>query len=924
MLPSLRHPGRVLVLVLVAAALNAVPIELPGGVKLVLGSFVCLPLALALRLPWGPLAVALPMAVTIFTLGQPFVFLVVAAEAVWLAVGHRRWRHYPVLVDAAFWVLVGVPLAAGLYLGVGTEPADIVAVAVVTLVLNQVGAAALASFLLRQTRLAAWLEEHLQARRRMREMIFHSVFVLSIVPLALLGLGLSVLLRAYSEREDREHLGSTSQRLSQQLDLFLHSHAAAVTAAAGTLGRSGIDGGVLIEEVRRTHPAFITMLVADARGRIMHAAPARALNPAKFTEVGDREYFRQARDLDRTFVSGVFRGRGFGRDILVAISAPVRDAAGNFIGIVEGSLEVHEFARQIMGRENEGQVELLFADASGRVISSDAVPAIAPLTPLKHLPQAVLAAGATPARPGRFDRADGRGGWTRMTGVAARSAHYGVRVIAQRPLLAGLTGSGWLLMLFAGVAAVILGAAFRVTRGGRRATATPLEDFARSANRQAALRRVEPVAMAYPDAPYEVWIVFRAFNQLAVQLQGTYAMLRQTNKDLDRRVVERTAEAEAARRQAEAANQSKTDFLAMTSHEIRTPLNAIIGLADSLTDSVREPVAQARLRTIRSSGQRLMTVVNDLLDLSRVEAGKLDLCRAPLEVRTLVGEVRALFALRAGQQGLWLKIELETEQPLWIEADDARLQQVLINLVGNALKFTRTGGVTLRVKQESAGAEVGLRFAVIDTGPGIPADQQARLFQPYVQLPGAAQSPIPGTGLGLSICRRLVDLFGGTLAVRSEAGAGAEFYFSFRAARAPAPAVVPPPRAETAGPALRVLAADDNIANQEVLRSMLEMHCAQLVIVDGAGAALAELERTEFDAALIDLEMPDADGFSVARTVRAWRGSEASRGCRLIAFSAHAREQMSARCAASGFDDFVEKPIDRKELMRAVRERVTA
>ena len=294
-----------------------------------------------------------------------------------------------------------------------------------------------------------------------------------------------------------------------------------------------------------------------------------------------------------------------------------------------------------------------------------------------------------------------------------------------------------------------------------------------------------------------------------------------------------------------------------------------------------------------------------------------------MELGAICADLRGLFALRAEQQGSHLEFILPAESPLWLEADAPRLEQILINLIGNALKFAREGRITVRVDLLRAlEGEVELRFAVSDTGPGIPADEQARLFQPYVQLPGGAKAAEPGSGLGLSISRRLVALFGGELALRSARGEGAEFHFSLRLRRAVPPQAIrlaqaPPPGATD----LRLLAADDNSANQEVLRGLLQTRCRHLVIVGSGTAALRALEREKFEVALIDLEMPDLDGLEVARIVRSWRGTEASRGCRLVAFSAHGRSQMWSACAGAGFDDFVEKPIDRGEFWRAVTTR---
>lgn len=930
---AVNHPGRVLLAVTLAAGLNFVPIELPGGARFLLGPYVYMPLVLVLGGPWGVLAAAVAMTVTIPVLAHPFAFLIATAEAVWLVWAGRRWPRAALLQDFIFWILGAFVLVPWLYGRVGALPDDLTVIVALKQALNNFSAVAVAILFLRHTNLAGWLDDRQVPRRRVRDIVLHSTVVLSLVPLALVGIGISMLVHAYGEREDREELTTTGQQLSHHLDLFFNLHESAVASLARTMSRGGGDPAALLEETRRAYPAFITMLVADADGNITHAATADALARTPAMNVSDREYFRRARDADRTFVSGVFRGRGFGRHVIVAISAPLHDANGAFAGVVEASLEVQEFAESVVGRRESREIELLFADKSGRVIYADAATHIQPLSSLRHQPHGELLRPDRARHRLEFDRTTGSGGGQRLIAFASRAARSGVVVIAQRPLLSAFEGSGFLFVLFGGVAAGILGAATWVAHGVRKTTSAPLEYFAASADEQSAREDVQPIADPFPDAPNEVGSVFSAFNRLAERLNRSLAMLRQsterlrrTNDELDRRVIERTAEAEAARQQAEAANRSKTDFLAMTGHEIRTPLNAIIGLAEAVADDIAVPLARERLNTIRSSGRRLLTVVNDLLDLSRAEAGKLELRPGPVELGALCEQVRALFALRAQQQGIGLLVECGASLPCWIETDGDRLQQVLVNLVGNALKFTRAGRIRLSVSRESETPEtMALRFAIIDTGPGIAPAEQARLFQPYVQLSTTARSGVPGSGLGLSISRRLVDLFGGTLAVRSAPGEGAEFHFTLPTRRIPGPGAVSSfERPMDPLPRLRVLAADDNEANREVLLSLLEHRCERLVIVEGGVAALAALGREEFDVALIDLEMPDLGGAAVAAAVRAGRAGADARTCRLIACSGHARRDMWPSCAAAGFDDFVEKPIRREALLFALQAAATA
>ncbi len=918
MFPSLQFPGRVLLLVVLASALNLVAIKLPGGALFFFGAFASMPLVLVLPAPWAILAAMVPAAVTIPQTGHPYLVILALLESVWLVAARRTKVRSHLMQDFLFWVLLGGPVIFLLARFVGGSTVDVSLLVLTKVVINQLLAVAIGSFLVHHTRLAGWFERGINQRVRVRAVVFRLVVMLAVVPLVSVGIAGSALVRVYLERVDQAVLLDSTERAAAQMDMFLQTHEAAVASVAGTLSRNGGDPTVLLEEVRRTYPAFTSMLVADAQGGIRHGAAATSIAGLRSQSVADREYFQKARDLDRPFTSGIFRGRVFGHDPIMAISAPIRGPNGEFAGIVQAALEVKKFASVVAAGCGADDALLILVDSVGRVIHADVGTCVPMFAQLKHFSHSVLLDPRHFGQRVEFDHTEGMGGIDREVGFAVRSA-AGIVVVAHRPLISGLSTVSWisglLLVTLSSITLIALFVAWLV----RTRVAQPLETFARAAAQQATQRIVEPIGNPTNDAPQEIAMVFNAFNNLAVKLNGTYQLLRQQNEDLDRRVGERTQELEAARAQAVAASEAKSTFLAMTSHEIRTPLNAIIGLAEALREKAADEVTASRLQTIRISGQRLVAVVNDLLDLSMVEAGKLELRLAPCELGAMCEEIRRLFALRVEQQGLRFAVELPEGGPWWCETDGARIQQVLINLVGNALKFTKAGGITLRVTAQAlVGERVTIRFAVRDTGPGISDAEQAKLFQPYVQLSGSTTSNVRGTGLGLSISRRLVTLLGGTLGVQSRLGDGSEFGFSLEVKRCEAPILAPMVTQSPFVRRVRVLAADDNAANREVLGSILEMRCERVELVDGAQAALAALARETFDVALVDLDMPDADGFSVARAVRGWTGAEASRGCRLVAFSAYQRDHIWSRCAAAGFDDFVEKPVDRAALLQAL------
>ncbi len=383
------------------------------------------------------------------------------------------------------------------------------------------------------------------------------------------------------------------------------------------------------------------------------------------------------------------------------------------------------------------------------------------------------------------------------------------------------------------------------------------------------------------------------------------------------------AERELARAKAaaEAANQAKSLFLAAMSHEIRTPLNGVLGMNSLLLKTELTDKQRDYARTIRSSGKALLTLINDILDLSRVEAGRLELVIADFDPRRLVEEVAASVATRAQEKGLGFGVQFQGGLPAVLQGDEGRLRQVLFNLIGNAVKFTEHGSVSVEVAYRWLDDErVELTAAVHDTGIGIPEEALPTLFERFVQADSSIARRYGGSGLGLAISQGLVQLMGGRIDVETEVGRGSRFRVTVALQRGRAERLaVPDTRSDAAGDmveCLRILVAEDNAVNQMVISAMLEQlgHNCELAC-DGL-EVVAMVQASTYDLVLMDIQMPNLDGLAATHRIRALEGSAAE--IPIIALTANAMVEDREAYIEAGMDDHVPKPVEARELARAI------
>ena len=380
-------------------------------------------------------------------------------------------------------------------------------------------------------------------------------------------------------------------------------------------------------------------------------------------------------------------------------------------------------------------------------------------------------------------------------------------------------------------------------------------------------------------------------------------------------------ELEAARLDGERANAAKSVFLAMMSHEIRTPMNGVLGATELLAHSALDPAQRRLVETAQRSGAGMLALIDDLLDLSRIEAGKLTLAEAPFAPRALFDDVIALLTPCAQAKSLRLVTTLASDLPQRLTGDAQRLRQVLTNLLGNAVKFTEEGEVELRAAIDGPAGPDGklrLRVEVRDSGPGIAASQHAAVFDAFMQVDASSTRRHGGSGLGLAIVKQLVELMGGEVGVASRPGGGSTFWFSLWLAVAEAPTAPPDVAADTAGLDAAVLLAEDNPVNQLVLQRMLELLGCRVDTVGDGQAAVAAAAARHYDVVLMDLHMPVMDGFQATERILATASRNGATPPPIVALSAAVLPEDRRRSAASGMVDFISKPVGLERLRSCI------
>jgi signal transduction histidine kinase/CheY-like chemotaxis protein len=529
-------------------------------------------------------------------------------------------------------------------------------------------------------------------------------------------------------------------------------------------------------------------------------------------------------------------------------------------------------------------------------------------------------------------------GWTAFYTTPIEVKYAVVRGIQRSFLLTGGAAVALMLIVLSGVTSYATRPVRQLTRAAARMAGGDLDQRIHTERHD----EIGTLARSFDEMRNAIRGKIRTLDHEVAERTQVQDQLAVLNSTLEGRIRERTAELAGARAQADRANQAKSEFLANMSHEIRTPMTAILGFAEMLSTALdccdvcpKHAQCQNReqnkehVHTIKCNGERLLGLINDILDLSKIEAGKMQVERIECGPVQIVEEVLSLMRVRAVERGLTLEARYEFPLPQAVWSDPIRIRQILVNLIGNAVKFTPKGGVDVTVRHRPAEAGHGLlEFEVRDTGIGMTPEQLARLYQPFTQADSTTSRSYGGTGLGLAICRKLAEALGGDVRAESRPGQGSAFIVTVSAEPvAPGRLLndlsgLPVRHSASAGKqaaairlTVRILLAEDGLDNQKLISTILRKAGAEVDIVGNGRLAVeaalsARDRRAPYDAILMDMQMPEMDGYQATARLRA-AGVRAP----VVALTAHAMSGDRRKCLDAGCDDYVTKPIDRAALL---------
>ncbi|KZN56891.1 hypothetical protein N474_09730 [Pseudoalteromonas luteoviolacea CPMOR-2] len=886
---------------------NLLPIWFLDSSEFLFGQLFVILCLLALGWQYAILAVGVGAIFLLYRWGHCLPSVVFLIEIIWLQVFCVRANKPLFMRGLGFWVLFGIPI---LFI-MGKFVLGLTLLVIFTALAKYMINAAVYLAIVDLTSL--FLFKRMWQAKSLYQILNYMISHLIILVVLITTIVLTNSHYKRIEFEVTAQLHDASVSALKQIDDYLESYRRAINIAAQDI-QSGVDKQQVINRLVDTYPNFRTAIVADQSAFVTHFYPD-ALKTSLVGEVpsvADREYFIQAPYYPNGYVSGIFQGRGFGNDPVVAVSAPLYED-GIFQGIVESSLFFESF-EQFIPKVLAQKGHLLIVDHENNIVFSSLKSDFNILDNVANDQLAVLTESTD-----EIYISNNRDVFYRQS-VESDIFNWRVISLIERKHVNLAVASAWIqsfvLALF-----IIAISSFLVNRMTRVFT-KPIVDLSHSINSFDPGAKMSEVNNTSEGSCLEVITLQQQFSQLAFKLSMNFAKLNSANQEneqlnhklkdfnehLEQEVSEKTEELIIALERANKASSAKSQFLANMSHEIRTPLNGIIGMSEELIGREPDPDSKVQLDIIHQSAHKLLLILNDILDYSKIEAGALELSKHDTDVQKFVKSISTAFEKSLNKPEVEFVCSMAENVPSILVFDDLRLSQVINNLLSNAGKFTEQGTIKLDVSYEQG----LLELVVKDTGIGIAQNAQKDLFDEFTQADLSTTRKYGGTGLGLTICKRLINLMDGQLSFQSTENIGSEFMVEIPAEVGKAPQQVMASAEIPNLEKVKVLLVEDNPINQIVAIQFLAKTSCTIVKAQDGVEALKAMQEQLFDVILMDCQMPNMDGFECTRIIR--QQSDKYGTPHIIAITANAFAEDKEKCLQAGMDDFVAKPIESQAL----------